>query len=82
MSGINITPQDGTKGLGIPFILGGAATTTVSVLGAMSVIVIGFAANAIPIVGVIIGLAMMLFGSYFLYQNCNKNFLNGSLIKY
>lgn len=53
-------------------VLGGATATTVSLLAAKSVIAIGLASNVIPIIGTIMGIAMMILGA-FMFMRAWKN---------
>lgn len=60
------------KCVGGSLVLGGAASATVSLLAAKSVIAIGLASNVIPIIGTIMGIAMMILGA-FIFLRAWKN---------
>ncbi len=63
----SISP-DAKKIVGTSLLLGGVIATTVSVLAAKSIIVLGIASQAIPIVGAIAGIALLILGALLFYR--------------
>ncbi len=49
-------------------VISGAAAGAVSLLAAKSIIAIGVGSQALPIVGTVIGIALMVFGAYLFYR--------------
>ncbi|MBX7065602.1 MAG: hypothetical protein K1X28_00075 [Parachlamydiales bacterium] len=72
MDTVTISPKI-EKGAAGSLVIGGAAAATVSLLAAKSVIAIGLASNVIPIIGTIVGIAMMILGSLLFYRSWNSD---------
>jgi hypothetical protein len=80
MNTIQLNPQS-EKITGGIFTLGGSAIGAISLLAAKSIIPIGIACQAIPIVGTIIGIALLVLGMYVFYHAWQKEQASSQLLE-